>query len=84
MGNDLKYNASGCRDIVAEKAIRKADRPPCEISELVDIIKKIAGAYGYDVEGRIAFQDKKTKIIYKRGMKHVENGLHMRSLQETV
>ena len=84
MENDLKYNGSGYRDIVAGKAIRKADRPPCEISELVDIIKKIAGAYGYDVEGRIAFQDKKTKIIYKRGMKHVENGLHMRSLQETV
>ena len=84
MENDLKYNGSGYRDIVAEKAIRKADRPPREISELVDIIKKIAGAYGYDVEGRIAFQDKKTKIIYKRGMKHVENGLHMRSLQETV
>ena len=84
MENDLKYNGSGYRDIVAEKAIRKADRPPCEISELVDIIKKIAGAYGYDVEGRIAFQDKKTKIIYKRGMKHAENGLHMRSLQETV
>ena len=84
MENDLKYNGSGYRDIVAEKAIREADRPPCEISELVDIIKKIAGAYGYDVEGRIAFQDKKTKIIYKRGMKHVENGLHMRSLQETV
>ena len=50
MENDLKYNGSGYRDIVAEKAIRKADRPPCEISELVDIIKKIAGAYGYDVE----------------------------------
>ena len=84
MENDLKYNGSGYRDIVAEKAIRKADHTPYEISELVDVIKKIAGAYGYDVEGRIAFQDKKTKIIYKRGMKHVENGLHMRSLQETV
>lgn len=65
MGNDLKYNASGCRDIVAEKAIRKADRAPHEISELVDIIKKIAGAYGYEVEGRIAFRDKKSKIVYK-------------------
>lgn len=44
MENDLKYNASGYRDIVAEKAIRKVDRAPHEISELVDIIKKIAGA----------------------------------------
>lgn len=40
MGNDLKYNASGYRDIVAEKAIRKADHTPYEISELVDVIKK--------------------------------------------
>lgn len=65
MENELKYNASGYRDIVAEKAIRKVDRAPHEISELVDIIKKIAGAYGYEVEGRITFQDKKTKIVYK-------------------
>lgn len=65
MGNDLKYNASGCRDIVAEKAIRKADHMPYEISELVDVIKKIAGAYGCEVEGRIAFRDKKSKIVYK-------------------
>ena len=65
MNQDLKHNASGYRDIVAEKAIRKVDRAPHEISELVDIIKKIAGAYGYEVEGRITFQDKKTKIVYK-------------------
>lgn len=65
MGNDLRYNASGYRDKVAEMAIRKADKTPHEISELVDVIKKIAGAYGYDIDGRIAFQDKKTKIVYK-------------------
>lgn len=65
MNQDLKYNASGYRDVVAEKAIRSADRAPHEITELVDVIKKIAGAYGYDVEGRIAFKDKKTNMIYK-------------------
>ena len=65
MENDLKYNASGYRDIVAEKAIRKADHPPYEVSELVDVIKKIAGAYGYEVEGQIAFRDKKSIIDYK-------------------
>ena len=47
MDNGLKYNASGYRDKVAEMAIRKADHAPHEISELVDVIKKIAGAYGY-------------------------------------
>lgn len=65
MNQDIKHNASGYRDVVAEKAIRAADRPPHEITELVDVIKKIAGAYGYDVEGRIAFKDKKTNMIYK-------------------
>ena len=50
---------------MAEKAIRKADHTPYEISELVDVIKKIAGAYGYEVEGRIDFRDKKSKIVYK-------------------
>ena len=65
MNQDLKHNASGYRDIVAEKAIRNADRTPHEITELVDVIKKIAGAYGYDVEDRIAFKDKKTNMIYK-------------------
>lgn len=65
MNQDIKHNASGYRDVVAEKAIRAADRTPHEITELVDVIKKIAGAYGYDVEGRIAFKDKKTNMIYK-------------------
>lgn len=65
MNQDIKYNASGYRDVVAEKAIRAADRAPHEITELVDVIKKIAGAYGYDVEGRIAFKDKKTNMVYK-------------------
>lgn len=65
MENDLKYNGSGYRDVTAEKAIRSADHTPRELSELVDVIKKIAGAYGYDVDGRIAFRDKKTKIVYR-------------------
>jgi len=65
MENDLKYNGSGYRDVTAEKAIRSADHTPRELSELVDVIKKIAGAYGYDVDGRIAFRDRKTKIVYR-------------------
>lgn len=65
MENNLRYNASGYRDITAEKAIRSADHTPRELPELVDVIKKIAGAYGYDIEGRIAFQDRKTKIVYR-------------------
>lgn len=65
MENSLKYNGSGYRDKVAERAIVSADHTPHEISELVDVIKKISAAYGYDIDGRIAFQDRKTKIVYK-------------------
>lgn len=65
MENGLGYNGSGYRDMVAERAIRKADHTPYEVSELVDIIKKIAGVYGYEVKSRIIFQNKKTKIIYR-------------------
>ncbi len=63
--NDMKYNASGCRDVVAERAIKNADRTPREVTELMDVIKKISGAYGYDVEGRITFRNKRTNIIYR-------------------
>ncbi len=65
MENDLKYNYFGYRDFTAEKAIRSADHAPRELSELVDVIKRIAGAYGYDIKGRIAFRDRKTKIVYR-------------------
>lgn len=65
MANDLKYNASGYRDETAEKAIRAADKPPAEIGELMDVFRKIAGAYGYEIDNRIHFKDKKTGIIFR-------------------
>ncbi len=46
MENSLKYNSSGYRDKVAERAIRAADHTPHEISQLIEIIKKISSAYG--------------------------------------
>jgi len=63
--NDLRYNGEGYRDVTAEKAIKKADHTPYEVTEMVDILKKIAGAYGYEIEGRIAFKNKKTGIVYR-------------------
>lgn len=63
--NDLKYNAEGYRDTTAEKAIRSADKPPVEIGEMIDIFRKVAGAYGYEIENRVHFKDKKTGIIFK-------------------
>lgn len=63
--NDLRYNGEGYRDVTAEKAIKKADHTPHEVTEMVDILKKVAGAYGYEIEGRIAFKNKKTGIVYR-------------------
>lgn len=63
--DDLKYNGSGYRDVVAEHAIRSADKQPHEVTELVEIFKKIAELQGYEIHGRIAFKDKRSGAVYK-------------------
>lgn len=65
MTDNLKYNGSGYRDVVAERAIRSADRQPQEVTELVEIFKKIAELQGYEIYGRIAFKDKRSGTVYK-------------------
>ena len=69
--DDLKYNAEGYRDKTAETAIRAADKPPkssyqppYEVTEMVDMFHKIARAYGYDIDNRIAFRDRKSGTVY--------------------
>lgn len=39
--DDLKYNGSGYRDVTAERAIRKTDKQPQEVTDLVEIFKKL-------------------------------------------
>ncbi|SHO50129.1 hypothetical protein [Anaerocolumna xylanovorans] len=63
--NDLKVNGSGVRDVTAEKAIRKADHHPYEVTEMLEMLRKIADLWGYEIEGRVAFKNKKTGITYK-------------------
>lgn len=70
--DDLKYNAEGYRDKTAETAIRAADKPPkssyqppYEVAEMVDVFHKIARAYGYDIDNRIAFRDRKSGTVYR-------------------
>lgn len=63
--DDLKYNAEGYRDKTAETAIRAADKPPYEVTEMVDMFHKIARAYGYDIDNRIAFRDRKSGTVYR-------------------
>lgn len=63
--DDLKYNGSGYRDVTSERAIRKTDKQPQEVTDLVEIFKKIAELQGYEIHGRIGFKNKHTGIIYK-------------------
>ena len=49
--DDLKYNGSGYRDVTAERAIRKTDKQPQEVTDLVEIFKKIAELQGYEIHG---------------------------------
>lgn len=62
---EVKYNGQGYRDKTAEKAIRKADKQPFEVTEMLEMLKKIADLYGYEIEGRVSFKNKRTGIIYK-------------------
>ena len=64
--DDLKYNGSGYRDVTAERAIRKTDKQPQEVTDLVEIFKKIADLQGYEIHGRIGFKNKHTGIIYSQ------------------
>lgn len=62
---EIKYNGQGYRDKTAEKEIRKADKQPFEVTEMLEMLKKIADLYGYEIEGRVSFKNKCTGIIYK-------------------
>lgn len=65
MNKDIIYNGSGVKDYTAAAAIRKADCQPVEVNRLIEIIKNIADLAGYEVEGRIALKNKKTKKVYR-------------------
>lgn len=63
--DDLKYNAEGYRDKTADKPPKSSYQPPYEVTEMVDMFHKIARAYGYDIDNRIAFRDRKTGTVYR-------------------
>lgn len=65
MERNLIYNGSGVKDYTAAKAIRKADVQPPEVNRLVEIMKSIADLAGYEIDGRIALKNKKTKKVYR-------------------
>ena len=65
MEKDIIYNGSGVKDFTAAKAIQKADVQPVEVNRLIDIIKNIVDLAGYEIEGRIALKNKRTRKVYR-------------------
>lgn len=73
MDRDLRLNGSGAVDKTAAEAIRKVDREketsrfqqPQEVNRLIDIFKTTADLAGYEIDGRIALKNKKTRKVYK-------------------
>ncbi|MDC7288519.1 hypothetical protein NXH76_11955 [Blautia schinkii] len=65
MDKNLLYNGSGVKDYTAAHAIRKADCQPQEVNRLIEIIKNVADLAGYEIEGRIALKNKKTRKVYR-------------------
>lgn len=66
--NQRKLNASGCKDLTAYHAIenvQREERDRARVEKLLATIFYICDLAGYRIEGRIAFQDKKTGKIWR-------------------
>lgn len=63
--NRVDKNAEGYRDPTAGKAIQKADRPPEDVSRMIELIKEFANLCGYDITNRIWLRDRKTGREYR-------------------
>lgn len=58
-------NAEGYPDPTADKAIKKADKTPEQVNELIRTIKAVAALAGYEITNRIHLKDRKTGRKYK-------------------
>lgn len=63
--NRVDKNAEGYTDQTAGKAIRKADRPPEDVTKMIELIKEFASLCGYDITNRIWLRDRKTGREYR-------------------
>lgn len=61
MNNKTDKNAEGYTDLTASKA----DRPPEDVSRMIELIKEFAGLCGYDITNRIWLRDRKTGREYR-------------------
>lgn len=64
---DPRKNASGCWDITAYEAIKKADAAAEQerISKVIKTIKNICELAGFSIEERIVLKDKRTGKVWK-------------------
>lgn len=62
--NDFKRNTSGYFDPTAWEAAKKIDTEE-RIKQLINVIRYIVRLAGFEIEGRIAFRDKKTGKLWK-------------------
>lgn len=63
--NNLKRNASGCLDLTAYEAIKKAESEDERFHKLLYTIFYICKLAGFEIEGRIALIDKRTGRIWR-------------------
>ena len=65
---DPRRNASGCMDLTAYEAIRKADaeaEAEARFKKLLSTIFYICDLAGFHIEGRLEIKDKKTGKIWR-------------------
>lgn len=53
------YNASGCRDLTAFQALNNIESEE-RAKEFIKAVFSLANRYGYHIDNRIEFTDKKT------------------------
>lgn len=58
-------NAEGYPDPTADKAIKRADRAPERVAEVIRLMKAVAALAGYETINRIHLKDQKTGKEYK-------------------
>jgi len=63
--DNLRYNASGCKDLTACEAIQHITQEEKEqqrkIGELLQVLKYIINKSGFELAGRIVLKDKRGK-----------------------
>ena len=58
-------NAEGYIDTTAGKAVRKADRPPKPVMDVIRMVKELAWFCGFEIVGHIHLKDRNTGKEYK-------------------